>query len=126
MKRAAAMFSILMGLMMFGTWTFLFWTDQFPQVQTLPLETGYLLMAEFLTAAALVTGGYGILTNRPWATPLILIALGELIYCTIRFAGELGQGGSVPGIGFFSAVATMSLIFAVGFVIQSGRQHSLR
>jgi hypothetical protein len=126
MKRAAAMFSILMGLMMFGTWTFLFSTDQFPQVHTLPLETGYLLVAEFLTAAALVTGGYGILTNRQWAMPLILIALGELIYCTIRFAGELGQGGSTPGLGFFSAVAATSLIFAVGFVIRGSHQRSLR
>lgn len=126
MKRAAAMFSILMGLMMFGTWTFLFSTDQFPQVHTLPLETGYLLVAEFLTAAALVTGGYGILTNRQWAMPLILIALGELIYCTIRFAGELGQGGSTPGLGFFSAVAATSLIFAVYFVIRGSHQRSLR
>ncbi len=126
MKRAAAMFSILMGLMMFGTWTFLFSTDQFPQVHALPLETGYLLVAEFLTAAALVTGGYGILTNRPWAMPLMLIALGELIYCTIRFAGELGQGGSTPGLGFFSAVGVAGLVFTVYFVIRESRQRSLR
>ncbi len=124
MKQAAAIFSILMGLMMFGTWTFLFSTDQFPQVHSLPIQTGYLLVAEFLTSAALVSGGYGVLTNRPWAMPLILIALGELIYCTIRFAGELGQGGSAAGLGFFSAVGSAGLIFAVYFVIRTGRQDS--
>ncbi len=125
MKRAAAIFSILMGLTMFGTWTCLFSTDQFPQVHSLPIETDYLLVAEFLTAAALVSGGYGILTSRPWAMPLILIALGELIYCTIRFAGELGQGGSAAGLGFFTAVAVAGLVFALYFVMQARRQHSL-
>ncbi len=125
MKRAAAIFSILMGLMMFGTWTFLFSTGQFPQVHTLPIEAGYLLVAEFLTSAALVIGGYGVLTNRQWAMPLILVALGELIYCTIRFAGELGQGGSVPGLWFFSMVGATGLGFAVFFVIRAGRQRSL-
>ncbi len=124
MKQAAAIFSILMGLMMVGTWTFLFLTDQFPQVHSLPIQTGYLLVAEFLTAAALVSGGYGVLKSRPWAMPLTLIALGELIYCTIRFAGELGQGGSAAGQAFFSAVGLAGLIFAVYFVIRTGRQHT--
>ncbi len=112
MKKAAAIFSILMGLMMFGTWAFLLLFNQFPQVRTLPLETGYLLVAEFLTAAALVVAGCGVLVHRPWASPLLLVALGELVYCTIRFAGELGQGGSMAGLGFFSAVAAGGLVLA--------------
>ncbi len=122
MRRAAAIFSIAMGLMMLGTWAFLLLADQFPQVRTLPLQTGYLLTAEFLTAAALVAGGYGILSNRPWAFALLLVAIGELIYCTIRFAGELGQGGSLPGLVFFTMVALGGLVFALLLVISSARQ----
>jgi len=97
MKKAAAIFTIAMGVMMLGSWSFLFLTNQFPEARTLPLQTGYLLTAEFLTRGCLIAAGYGILTRRSWALPLILVALGELIYCTIRFAGELGQGGSLPG-----------------------------
>ncbi len=123
MKKAAAIFSILMGLMMFGTWAFLFLSNQFPAIRTLPLQSGYLLVAEFLTAAALVGAGYGMLTRREWAPALMLVALGELIYCTIRFAGELGQSGSLAGLGFFSAVAIGSLIFASYLVVRAG-QHS--
>ncbi len=122
MKKGAAIFSILMGLAMFGTWLFLFLFAGFPQAQTHPLETGYLLTAEFLTAAALVVAGYGILSHRNWATSLILVALGELIYCTIRFAGELGQDGNTGGLAFFSLVGASGLVFAVSLVVGSSRQ----
>jgi hypothetical protein len=124
MRKTAAIFSILMGLMMFGTWAFLLLFNQFPEIRTLPLASGYLLVAEFLTSAALVIAGYGILTHRHWAPALLLVALGELIYCTIRFAGELGQSGSLAGLAFFSSVAAGGLFFASYLVIRAG-QHSL-
>ncbi len=124
MKKAAAIFGIAMGIMLLGTWAFLLLTDQFPEIRTLPLQTGYLLTAEFLTGAALIAGGYGILTGRSWAMSLLLVAIGELIYCTIRFAGELGQGGSLPGLIFFTAVGLGGLIFAVLLVIATARKPS--
>jgi hypothetical protein len=124
MKKGAAIFSILMGLAMYGTWVFLFLTGGVPQTQTAPLETGYLLTAEFLTATALVAGGYGILSQRSWALPLLLVALGELIYCAIRFAGELGQDGSLGGLLFFTLVGIAAIIFTAGLVITSRRASS--
>lgn len=125
MKKAAAIFCMLMGLMMFGTWAFLFLFSGYPQAKTVPLETGYLLAAEFLTAAALVTAGYGILSERKWARPLTLVALGELIYCTIRFAGELGQDGSLVGLAFFSSVSFLALIFTVYLLVSLSNRGSL-
>ncbi len=122
MKKGTAIFSILMGLAMFCTWLFLFLFTGFPQAQTHPLETGYLLVAEFLTAAALVVAGYGILSHRNWAIPLTLVALGELIYCAIRFAGELGQDGNAGGLAFFSVVGASGLVFAISLVVTSSRQ----
>jgi hypothetical protein len=105
MKSGSAIFAIAMGLTMLGKWAFLFLTDQRPQARSLPRETGYLLVADGLTAAALVAGGCGLLSRRPLAMPLFLVALGELICCTVRFAGELGQGGSLAGLGFFTQSA---------------------
>lgn len=125
MRKGAAIFSILMGLAMFGTWLSLFLFAGFPQAQTHPLETGYLLVAEFLTATALVVAGYGILSHRNWAMPLTLLALGELIYCAIRFAGELGQAGNLGGQAFFSLVGVSGLVFAAGLIIGSSCQNSL-
>jgi hypothetical protein len=125
MKKGAAIFSIAMGLMMLGTWAFLLLTDRFPQVRTLPLQTGYLLTAEFLTAATLIAAGYGVFTGRSWALPLLLVAIGQLIYCTIRFAGELGQAGSLAGLIFFSAVGLTGLVFAILLVIITARRRSV-
>ncbi len=125
MKKAAALFSILMGLMMTGTWAYLLLFDQFPEMRTVPLETGYLLLAEGLTASALIIAGYGMLTGRPWAPALILLALGELLYCAVRFAGELGQAGSAAGLAFFSFVAAGSLLFGGYMVLIAYRQRSL-
>ncbi len=125
MKTISAIFSILMGLMMFGTWSYLFLSGQYPQARTLPVETGYLLVAEFLTAAALITAGYGVLSGRKWGLPLILVALGELIYCTIRFAGELGQGGSAAGLAFFSAVALFGIGFAIVLLVSTIQRKQL-
>ena len=124
MKKGAAIFSILMGVTMFGTWLFLFISGGVPQVRTLPVETGYLLTAEFLTASALVVGGYGVLSHQKWAMPLLLVALGQLIYCVIRYAGELGQEGSWAGLAFFSVVGAAGLVFAVGLVIGASRWSS--
>jgi hypothetical protein len=124
MKKAAAIFSISMGVMMIGTWAFLFLLKQYPQARTVPLETGYLLVAEALTAGALLAGGFGILSNRPWAMALILVALGELIYNTVRFAGELGQAGSLAGLAFFTVVGAAGLAFAVYLVTAAAHERS--
>ncbi len=126
MKKAAAIFSVLMGLTMSGTWTYLLLANQFPEIRTVPLESSYLLAAEGLTAAALIAAGYGVLTRRPWSQSLMLVALGELIYCTVRFAGELGQSGSLQGLAFFSSVAVGGLFFAAYSVVSANKQRSLR
>ena len=125
MNKAAAIFSILMGLMMSGTWAFLLLFNRFPAVRTVPLETGYLLVAEFLTAAELVVAGYGVLVHWQWAPALLLVALGQLVYCTIRFAGELGQSGSVAGLAFFSTVAAGALVFAAYLVAAAAGPRSV-
>ncbi len=116
MKKGAAIFAILMGVAMTATWVTLFSLGQYPAAITLPLETGYLLTAEALTAIALIVGGYSVLAHHPWGMPILLIALGELIYCAIRFAGELGQEGSQAGLGFFTSVAIFALFFATNLV----------
>ncbi len=122
MKKGAAIFSILMGVALLGTWGYLFFSNNYPEATTYPLETGYLLVAELLTGAGLIAGGVGILSSQRWGLPLTLVALGELVYNTVRYAGELGQGGSVPGLAFFTAVAVFGILFAVYLVISTSRQ----
>ncbi len=124
MKKAAAVFTLAMGVIMLGTWLYLFIFPGYPQAATAPLETAYLLTAEFLTSAALIVSGYGVLTQRWWGLPLILLALGELVYCAIRFAGELGQEGSMPGLVFFTTVGIFGIAFAVYLVTSVSRKNA--
>ncbi len=122
MKKVAAIFSLMMGFMMFGTWAYLLLLDKFPGIKTVPLETGYLLVAEALTSFALIASGYGMLSQRKWGQPLALVALGELIYCTVRYAGELGQTGSLAGLAFFTAVPIFGIAFALYLLLMENRR----
>lgn len=126
MTKAAAAFAILMGVMMSGTWAYLLLFNQFPAIRTVPLQTGYLLVAEGLTAIALIIAGYGIFSHQSWGLALMLVALGELIYCTIHYAGELGQEGSMAGLVFFSLVAAGGLFFVFGLLQLASGQRPLR
>jgi hypothetical protein len=118
MIKATAIFCMLMGLAMFGSWTYLFITGGAPNAS---IERTYLLIAEFLTAAALVAGGWGVLAGQGWAMTVMLVALGELIYCTIRYAGELGQEGVLPGLVFFSIVGASAVVLAALLVTRASR-----
>src|SRR5512143_2242183 len=119
MNKLAAIFPILMGAAMSGTWAVLLLSDQFPAILSVPLQSAYLLVAEGLTAAALIMGGYGVLTQRQWAPALILVALGELVYWTIHYAGELGQSGGLAGLRSFNSVAVGGLYFSAYLVISA-------
>ncbi len=122
MKKVIAIFSMLMGFMMLGTWTYLLLLGNFPGIKIAPLETGYLLTAEALTCTALIVAGYGMFSERKWGQPLELVAFGELIYCTIRYAGELGQEGSQAGLAFFTAVPIFGIAFAAYLLITANRR----
>jgi hypothetical protein len=60
-----------------------------------------------------------------WGLPLILLALGELIYCVIRFAGDLGQDGSTTGLAFFTTIAALGIGFTVYLIAAFNRKPSL-
>jgi hypothetical protein len=54
-------------------------------------ESGSLMVphwiAEYATAAALITGGIGLLNNRSWGEPLSFVALGALVYTSASSLG---------------------------------------
>ncbi len=116
LSRTAALFAILMGSLMLGTWTVLLFTGQVPELVTKPFEAVLLLAAEFLTAFALIGGGYGLLSNRKWALRVTLVALGMLLYCVIFSIGVFAQQGIRPAAGWFVLVALATLFLVGRFV----------
>ncbi len=111
MLKSAAIFSILMGVALLSTWIVMFAIGQVPELSTKPFETSLLLTAEFLTAFALIGGGYGVLTRRNWGHWANLVALGMLLYCVINYMGVLAEQGTWPAVAWFALVTALTIIF---------------
>src|SRR5512139_3197273 len=91
MTKAAAIFAILMGVLMLIVWGILLVTGQEAEVSAGAPQALFLLAAEFLTAFSLIIGGYGQLTRRPWGRRAVLVALGMLLYCVVFSIGVFAE-----------------------------------
>ena len=116
MKKTVAIFSILMGAALIGTWLVLFVLGNVPELATSPLQTGLLLVAEFLTGASLIVAGSGLLARARWGMPLELVALGMLLYVSTYYTGILGQEGNTPAAAFMAVVAVLTLA-SLGYAV---------
>ena len=96
MTRVLATFSLFCGLGMLAAWGMLLITGKVPELNTAPIGTGFLLAAEFLTAATLLASGFGLLAHQGWGRRLVPIALGMLLYCSVYSIGVFGQAGNRP------------------------------
>ncbi len=124
MRKAASIFSLFCGAAMFVTWGTLLSTGQVVELKTEPFETLFLLAAEFLTAASLLVGGFGLLTKKSWGLRMDLAALGMLLYCTIFSTGALGAGNA-PAAIFFGTMAALAFVFSARFVLESVKGDTL-
>lgn len=116
MRKIEGIFSILMGAALLGTWIVLFLQGNVPELMTSPLETGLLLLAEFLTGLSLIVGGIGLLARTRWGVPLDLVALGMLLYVSTYYTGILGQQGNTPAAVFMAVVAILTLV-VLGYAV---------
>ncbi len=119
MKKAASIFSLFCGAAMLVVWGILLATGQVVELQSSPFETAFLLGAEFLTAAALILGGMGLLTGKGWGLRADLAALGMLLYCAVYSIGVFGQAGNAPAAGFFIAITTLAAVFSSNFILDA-------
>ncbi len=107
--RTAAAFSALMAILLVGTWVALLVTGGVPELATRPASTYSLLVAEFTTAALLLTGAAGVARRRSWAGRVLLVALGMLLYTTLNTVGVSAEQGLAPAAVFMALVAAGSL-----------------
>jgi hypothetical protein len=117
MTKAAAIFAILMGVLMLLVWGALLVTGQEPEVSAGTPPALFLLAAEFLTAFSLIVGGYGLYTRRKWGLRAALVALGMLLYCVIFSIGVFAGRGIAPAVAWFIFV-TVAAAFFVGHLLR--------
>ncbi len=119
MKKAAAIFSLFCGVMMLIVWGVLLGAGNVPELKTTPLEAGFLLAAEFLTASSLILGGFGVLSAKTWGAHMDIAALGMLLYCTVYSVGVFSQASNVAAAGFFVVIAILAAVFSASFIVRS-------
>jgi hypothetical protein len=125
MLKVTAIYSILMGILLIGTWLVLFALGQVPELWTQPLDTGFLLLAEFLTGIGLIVGGYGVLAVRQWGFILVLFALGMMFYTVVRSIGLFAEQGVAFAAGWFILV-TLLMVLLMGYLLRHpSQQHNL-
>lgn len=118
MIKVSSLFSIVMGAALITTWVVLFLTGSVRELET-PVRLALLLAAEFLTALALISGGWGALTGAKWGLTVHLISLGMLLYCAVLTCGEMGQAGNLPAAIFFAIIAIVTLALGAYWITQS-------
>jgi len=111
LKKIAALYSIIIGIVMSGMWLSFIATNQVPEINTEPIRITYHLLAEFLTAILLLIGGFGLFTNRKWGFHLFLISMGMLLYTVIVSAGYYAEKGDIIMIGMFTIFQLLTVIF---------------
>ncbi|MCU4718732.1 hypothetical protein [Halapricum hydrolyticum] len=110
--RLGAFYTLVVGTFMLGFWIVLLVAGDIPELTTAPYEIAYHLLAEFLTAVALLASGIGLLGGRSLARRLYPVALGLLLYTVVNSAGYYAQLGDVAMVGMFTVltVATLALL----------------
>jgi peptidoglycan/LPS O-acetylase OafA/YrhL len=112
-RRAAAIYAIVVGLLMFGQWAMFLFTGNVPELQTEPIRIAFHLAGEFVTAGLLVAGGFGLLKMKKWGYHVFLLAQGMLLYTIIVSPGYFAQLGQWVFVVIFAALVVLTLAFVV-------------
>ena len=113
LRRATAVFAIIVGAMMFAQWAFFIAAGEVTELDTEPIRISFHLAAEFLTATALVVAGLGLAKGKSWSFPVLMLALGMLSYTIIVSPGYFAQDGEYVLVAMFAVlwILTLALVF---------------
>jgi len=113
-RRASAIFTILVGILMMGMWSTLILTNQVPYLDTPQMEIKLHILTEMLTAVILIIGGVSVLRNYEKLTNLHYVSQGMLIYSIINSSGyyiDLGELMMAVMFGVLLIGTVISLMF---------------
>lgn len=116
MRRFSIVFPLAVGVSIIAWWVLVFATGQVPELAAAPIQLAFHVVAELLTAGALIAGGIGLLRRRPWGRAVDLVGLGMLLYTAIGSPGYFAQTGQWLLVGVFAIVAAGTLVALVAAV----------
>ena len=117
LRRTAAIYAIIVGIAMVGMWSRDLLTGQVPELITEPIDIILTIVAEYLTAVALMISGFGLIKKRSWGFKAFLLSMGFLLYSVMSAAGYFGQKGEFVMLGMMVVIFILAVVFAV-FALQ--------
>ena len=105
----AALYAMLVGLSLLWYWGFVAIRREIPELDTEPFRILFHIIAELMTAVALLAGAVGLLTNSSWGLKVHLLAMGMLLYTLVASPGYFVQRREWPMVGVFAVVFLLTL-----------------
>jgi hypothetical protein len=106
----AALFAIVVGVLIFGQWAFFLATKQVPELKTEPTRIRFHIVDESITAGLLMATGIGVLAESDIAVKLYPVALGMLLYTVIVSAGYFAQKHVWAIVGMFAIILVLAIV----------------
>lgn len=103
-------FSLAVGLVMIGQWSYLYLSWQIPELEYEPIRIRFHIAGEMVTALVLILSGIALLSGLQWAITSYLISLGMLFYTLIVSPGYFAQQGEWKWVGIFAVLMIAGLI----------------
>ncbi|NIM45959.1 MAG: hypothetical protein GTN80_09305 [Nitrososphaeria archaeon] len=124
LKKIAAVYGIIVGLMMMGFWIMYVYTGQVPEFETEPWDITLHIVAEFLTSFALLIGGIGLYTERNRVFHIYLVSMGMLLYTVIASTGHFADLGDTAMVMVFAILTILTLI-SISLIISKREEFEL-
>jgi peptidoglycan/LPS O-acetylase OafA/YrhL len=116
LRKAAASFAVLVGVMIIAQWAFFIAAGEVTEFDTEPIRISFHLAAEFLTAVALIVAGLALVWRKDWAFPVFMIALGMLSYTIVVSPGYFAQDGDYAFVAMFAVLWILTIAFMLSSV----------
>jgi len=119
-RRIAAVYAIVVGVLMIGQWGMFIATGQVPEFATEPIRISFHLFGEFATAGLLLAGGLGLLKARKWGFHVFLVSMGMLLYTIIVSPGYFAQQGELVFVGMFAVLVILTVLLVAVAIRREG------
>lgn len=118
-------YAIFVGVLLILQWTLLFLSGSVPEFETEPWAIAFHLTAEMGMAAVLLVGAVAALRHKPWATSVLLVGMGMVIYSAVNSPGYYAQLGQWGFVLMFTAVLAAAVL-AVKKLLPKPQRHRHR
>jgi hypothetical protein len=117
MERVVAVYSIVVGILVFAMWAVSLARHQVPELATKPWEIRTHISAEWIMAATMLGGGATSLAGVGAGRPVLLLGLGMTIYSIVNASGYYLERRQAPPVVMFGVLLILTALAAGTLIV---------